>query len=61
MRISIQAIAVSLLLASLTYPAWAGILPTPISRSAPGPVIGVGLPALGAYAAYAWIRRRQRP
>jgi len=61
MRISTQAIAESLLLASVTYPAWAGILPTLTSRSAPGPMIGVGLPALGAYAAYIWIRRRQRP
>jgi len=28
-----------------------------ITHSAPGPVLGVGLPAL---AAYAWYRRRQR-
>jgi len=58
MRISMQTIAVPLLLAFLTFPAWAGIRPTPISRSAPGPVIGMGLPAMAACGVYVWIRRR---
>jgi hypothetical protein len=31
-----------------------------VSRSAPGPVIGVGLPALAALGGYVWYRRRQR-
>ena len=31
------------------------------SHSAPGPVVGFGLPALAAYGAYLWIRRMQRP
>ena len=63
MRISMQVIAIPLVLGFLTFPAWAGLLPTigPISRSAPGPVIGIGLPAIAAYGAYLWIRRRQRP
>ena len=30
-----------------------------VSRSAPGPLIGVGLPGLAAYGAYVWLRRRQ--
>jgi hypothetical protein len=30
------------------------------SRSAPGPVIGVGFPALAAFGGYVWYRRRQR-
>ncbi len=30
------------------------------SRSAPGPVIGVGVPALVAVGGYIWYRRRQR-
>ncbi len=30
------------------------------SRSAPGPVIGLGLPALAALGGYVWYRRRQR-
>jgi hypothetical protein len=30
------------------------------SRSAPGPVMGIGLPGLAAYCFYAWYRRRQR-
>src|SRR5689334_19440531 len=31
-----------------------------VSRSAPGPVIGVGIPALAALGGYIWYRRRQR-
>jgi LPXTG-motif cell wall-anchored protein len=30
------------------------------SRSAPGPVIGVGVPALIALGGYVWYRRRRR-
>lgn len=30
------------------------------SRSAPGPVIGIGLPALAALGGYVWYRSRQR-
>src|SRR4029453_16568538 len=30
------------------------------SRSAPGPVIGIGLPAVAAVGLYAWFRGRQR-
>jgi LPXTG-motif cell wall-anchored protein len=30
------------------------------SRSAPGPVIGIGFPALAALGGYVWYRRRQR-
>ena len=30
------------------------------SRSAPGPVMGIGLPGLAAYGLYVWYRRRQR-
>jgi LPXTG-motif cell wall-anchored protein len=30
------------------------------TRSAPGPMIGVGLPALVALGGYVWYRRRQR-
>ena len=30
------------------------------SRSAPGPVLGIGLPALAALGGYVWYRRRQR-
>jgi len=30
------------------------------SRSAPGPVIGVGVPALIAFGGYVWYRRRHR-
>jgi hypothetical protein len=29
-----------------------------VSRSAPGPLIGIGLPGLAAYGAYIWLRRR---
>jgi hypothetical protein len=31
-----------------------------VSHSAPGPVLGVGLPALAVYGGYVWYRRRQR-
>ena len=31
-----------------------------VSHSAPGPLIGVGLPGLAAYGLYVWFRRRQR-
>jgi hypothetical protein len=31
-----------------------------VSHSAPGPVLGVGLPALAVYGGYIWYRRRQR-
>lgn len=30
-----------------------------ISRAAPGPVVGVGLPAAVAFGAYVWYRRRK--
>lgn len=30
------------------------------THSAPGPVIGMGLPGLAAYGLYVWYRRRQR-
>jgi hypothetical protein len=31
-----------------------------VSHSAPGPMIGIGLPGLAAYGLYVWYRRRQR-
>ena len=31
------------------------------SHSAPGPIMGVGLPGLAAYGIYLWSRRRRRP
>jgi hypothetical protein len=34
--------------------------PTATSRSAPGPVIGLGLPAIAAVGVYLWCRRRQQ-
>jgi hypothetical protein len=42
-----------------------GILPVDkggsgASHSAPGPVIGVGIPALIAFGGYVWYRRRHR-
>ena len=32
----------------------------PVSHSAPGPVLGVGLPALALVGGYVWLRRRSR-
>ena len=31
-----------------------------LSHSAPGPIMGVGLPGMAAYGLYVWYRRRQR-
>jgi len=31
-----------------------------VTRSAPGPMIGMGLPGLAAYSLYVWYRRRQK-
>ena len=35
-------------------------LASPVGTAAPGPIAGVGLPALGVYLGYRWYRKRRQ-